>query len=90
MVFVIIFTYIAWSTQQASSMHLKHETTLLSTPLPFWTLIITVSKMMMINFSIEVSLNTTKQNQNLLVGLLFDRKLSQGAKNYINLHVSKS
>ena len=33
-----------WSTQQASSMHLRHGTSLLSTPLPFWTCIITLGK----------------------------------------------
>ena len=31
---------LAWSTQQASSMHLIHGTSLLSTPLPLWTYII--------------------------------------------------
>ena len=35
---------LAWSTQQASSMHLRHETTPLSTPLPFWICIITLGK----------------------------------------------
>ena len=35
---------LAWSTQQASSMHLRHGTTLLSTPLLFWTCIITLGK----------------------------------------------
>ena len=33
-----------WSTQQASSMHLRHETTLMSIPLPFRTCIITLGK----------------------------------------------
>ena len=33
---------LAWSTQQVSSMHLRHGTSLLSTPLPFWTNIITL------------------------------------------------
>ena len=28
---------LTWSTQQASSMHLRNETTLLNTALPFWT-----------------------------------------------------
>ena len=31
-------------TQQANSMHLRHETSLLSTPLPFWTCIIILGK----------------------------------------------
>jgi hypothetical protein len=35
---------LAWSTQQASSMNLRHETTMLSTPLQFWTCIITLGK----------------------------------------------
>ena len=35
---------LAWSTQQASSMHLRHETSLLSTPLTFWACIITLGK----------------------------------------------
>ena len=35
---------LAWSTQQASSMHLRHESSLLSTQLPFWTCIITLGK----------------------------------------------
>ena len=38
-IFIIIFTYLrsklAWRTQQASFMHLRHETNLLITPLPF-------------------------------------------------------
>ena len=51
--FVLIFTYylrlwyrskLDWSTQKASSMHLRHGTSLLSTPLPFWTFIITLGK----------------------------------------------
>ena len=46
--FIIIFTQVrsklAWSTQQASSMHLKHGTSLLSTPLQFLTCIITIGK----------------------------------------------
>ena len=33
-----------WSTQKASSMHLIHGTSLLSTPLPLWTSIITLGK----------------------------------------------
>ena len=40
---LLIYWYkLAWSTQQASSMHLIHGTTMLSTPLPFWTCIITL------------------------------------------------
>ena len=33
-----------WSSQQASSMNLGYGTSLLSTPLPFWTSIITLGK----------------------------------------------
>ena len=33
-----------WSTQQASSMYQMHGTSLLSTPLPLWTSIITLGK----------------------------------------------
>ena len=33
-----------WSTQQASSMYQMHVTSLLSTPLPLWTSIITLGK----------------------------------------------
>ena len=33
-----------WSTQQASSMHLIHGTSLLRTPLSLWTSIITLGK----------------------------------------------
>ena len=33
-----------WSTQQASSMYQMHGTSLLSTPLPLWTTIITLGK----------------------------------------------
>ena len=35
---------LAWSTQQASSMHLRLETTLLSAPLPFWNHILMLHK----------------------------------------------
>ena len=35
---------LAWSTQQASSMILRDGTSLMSTPLPFWTCIITLGK----------------------------------------------
>ena len=35
---------LTWSTQQASSMHLIHGTSLLSTPLPLWTCINTLGK----------------------------------------------
>ena len=34
----------AWSTRQANFMHLKHGTSLLSTPWPFWTCIFTSGK----------------------------------------------
>ena len=33
-----------WSTQQDGSMHLIHGTTLLSSPFPLWTYIITLGK----------------------------------------------
>ena len=44
---VIIQVQTDWSTQQASSLHLRHETTLLSTPLPFGACIITLGKVKM-------------------------------------------
>ena len=37
--FLLTWSKLSWSPQQASSMHLKHETTLSSTSLTFWTCI---------------------------------------------------
>ena len=47
-VFIIIFTFLHWSTRQASCMHLRHRTSLMSTPWSFWTCIFTLGVWKMI------------------------------------------